>query len=461
MKNKHTDESYHKQYHNEYHIEYHKNDTGSVRKPEESDKKKTLPELPSLPRGQGSMKWCKEDLIMYRKYFDAGSEKIQIAVYGKTPNEVMKLMRAKEIEFTQKYVKDEAKTLEVALEEWIATRAISLKPSSYDRIEVTFKNQICGYSIASIRFQQITDADIRRHLEILIKRDKRSWSTVKKCYDLLNGFFRQAVQKKRLRDSPMEFVEMPTKGQMETQTKEICYLTVDEIAVFTKEATRLISGDMPAYNWGKPTSQQKEYCVPAYRYGWLFVFDIYTGLRIGELCALRWSDIDLENKTVSVTKSVHDVKNREYDESDPERMRLKRIRRYKLQEGTTKTEATRLIPLNTKALQAITEYKRFCEFTGPNDYVAATKNGDCNNLHNMYERLNDILRRAGIEKDDGAHGVHMFRHTCASLLFSRGVQVEVIASILGNSPDVCRKTYVHFTQQQKAEIIRKIAEFEI
>lgn len=87
----------------------------------------------------------------------------------------MKLMRAKEIELTQKYVKDEAKTLEVALEEWIATRAISLKPSCYDRIEATFKNQVCGYPIASIRFQQITDADIRRHLETLIKRDKRSF----------------------------------------------------------------------------------------------------------------------------------------------------------------------------------------------------------------------------------------------------------------------------------------------
>lgn len=71
MKNKHTDESYHKQYHNEY----HKDDTKSVRKTVESDKKKALPELLTLPRGQGSMKWCKEDLIMYRKYFDAGNEK--------------------------------------------------------------------------------------------------------------------------------------------------------------------------------------------------------------------------------------------------------------------------------------------------------------------------------------------------------------------------------------------------
>lgn len=426
-----------------------------------SDKEGDRPQLPILPRGMGSMQWRDENVIIYRKYIDGGGRKIQISVQGKTPNEVMKLMRAKEIEFSQKYVRDEAKTLEVALEEWIATRAISLKPSSYDRIETTFKNQICGYPIASIRFQQVKDADIRRHLETLIRKDKRSWSTVKKCYDLLNGFFRQADQKKQLRDNPMEFVEMPTRGQVETQTKEICYLTVDEIAVFTEEATKLINGDMPAYNWGKPTSQQKEYCIPAYRYGWLFVFDIYTGLRIGELCALRWRDIDFENKTVSVTKSVHDVKNREYDESDPERMRLKKIRRYKLQEGTTKTEATRLIPLNTKALQAITEYKRFCDFTAPDDYVASTKNGNCNNLHNMYKRLNDILRRAGIDKDDGAHGVHMLRHTCASLLFSRGVQVEVIASILGNSPDVCRKTYVHFTQQQKAETIRKIAEFEI
>lgn len=425
------------------------------------EKERKKPELPKLPRGQGSMKWCREETIMYRKYVDTGSEKIQVAVYGKTPNEVLKLMRLKEIELTQKYIKDDAKTLETALREWMETRALSMKKSSYDRIEATFKNQICGYPIASIRFQQISEPDIHKHLETLIKRDRRSWSTVKKCYDLLNGFFKQAVQRKRLRDNPMEFIKMPSQSQMESKTKDICYLTREEIRTFTEEATRTLSGDMPAYNWGKPTSQDKEYCVPAYRYGWIFVFDIYTGLRIGELCALRWRDIDFENKTVSVTKSVHDVKNREYDESDPERMRLKKIRRYTLVEGSTKTGATRLIPLNSKAMEAISEYKKTCEFTDPDDYVVSTKYRSCNNLHNMYKRLNDILRRTGIDKGDGAHGVHMLRHTCASLLFEQGIQVEIIASILGNSPEVCRKTYVHFCQKQKADAIRKIEAFEI
>lgn len=436
---------------------YHKQDA-------EYDTEKTKPERPELPkllRGQGSMSWFREGVIVYRKYVQCGDDRVQAAVYGKTVNEVMRLMRAKEAELARKFIKDDAKTLEIAMREWIETKELSLKQTSYDRIESVFNNQICGHPIARIRYQQIGEKEIREHLETLIRKDRLSWSTVKKCYDLLNGFFRQSVQRKRLDVNPMEFVKMPTQGQMETKTKDICYLTKDEIQKFTEEATRVLDGDMPAYNWGKAAPVGKTYHVPAYRYGWIFIFDIYTGLRIGELCALRWKDIDFKAKTVSVTKSVHDVKNREYDEDNPEKMRLNKINRYVIVEGSTKTEATRLIPLNSKAMEAIEEYRKTCTFTKPDDYVVATKYGKCNNLHNMYRRLNDILRRAGIDKSSGAHGVHMLRHTCASLLFEHGVPVEIIASILGNSPEVCRKTYVHFCQQQKADAIRKIEAFEI
>jgi integrase len=55
----------------------------------------------------------------------------------------------------------------------------------------------------------------------------------------------------------------------------------------------------------------------------------------------------------------------------------------------------------------------------------------------------------------------MLRHTCASLLFAKKLQVEIIASILGHSPEVCRKTYIHFCQAQRAEAIHQIAEFNI
>ena len=56
-------------------------------------------------------------------------------------------------------------------------------------------------------------------------------------------------------------------------------------------------------------------------------------------------------------------------------------------------------------------------------------------------------------------GCHMLRHTCASLLFSKKLQVEIIASILGHSPEVCRRTYIHFCQEQRAAAIQQIAEF--
>lgn len=47
-----------------------------------------------------------------------------------------------------------------------------------------------------------------------------------------------------------------------------------------------------------------------------------------------------------------------------------------------------------------------------------------------------------------AHNTHILRHTCASLYFRAGVRVEVICRILGNSREVCEKTYIHFVEEQ-------------
>ena len=155
--------------------------TGENKKVGTQNKKPNSLELPKLPRGQGTMRWFNENTIMYRKYVSTGEGSVQVSVFGKTPNEVLKLMRAKELEFAQKYIKDDSKTLENALAEWIELRSLSMKASSYDRLEITYRNQVCGHPIASMRYQQITQGDINQHLKTLIYTEHKSWSTVKRC----------------------------------------------------------------------------------------------------------------------------------------------------------------------------------------------------------------------------------------------------------------------------------------
>lgn len=186
---------------------------------------------------------------------------------------------------------------------------------------------------------------------------------------------------------------------------------------------------------------------------------IYTDLRIGEVIALRWSDVDIEKRRLTVSKSVEKIINREYDGDDPERMKelgiLHRINR----EGRTKTKKIRVVSLNSKAIDAITLHKKYAKYTEPDDYVVATPTGGWNDIRNMYNRLNVLLAHTNIAM--GKCGLHMLRHTFASLLFAKDIPVEVIASILGDSVDTCRDTYIHFCQQREADAVQQIIEFDI
>lgn len=98
-----------------------------------------------------------------------------------------------------------------------------------------------------------------------------------------------------------------------------------------------------------------------YRYGPAFVFLIYTGLRIGELCALQGKDFDLEKRTVSITKNLMEIYNRDYG-----------VGHEKVAQYTTKTRSTRIVPLNQKALMVYELMRQAALYTDPGDYVLCT-----------------------------------------------------------------------------------------
>ena len=114
---------------------------------------------------------------------------------------------------------------------------------------------------------------------------------------MLNAFYTFQTRRGYLPRSPMDICRMPLRENMLKRDKEIVYMTEQQIQVFCEEALSFAEG----------STQLK------YRYGPAFVFLIYTGLRIGELCALQWKDFDMEKATVSITKNLIEVYNRDYE----------------------------------------------------------------------------------------------------------------------------------------------------
>lgn len=394
-------------------------------------------ELPKLPKGDGTLRYAHGGKILYRKSIPMNDGYKRLAVTGATLKDCFNAMQRKEAEVRAGLKTTTNETLTVAMQNWLEVyKQPEVKPSSYDRLHITFTSQIQQMDIAGRVWKKIETDDLQQAVNALVEKNY-SWSTIKKAYDMLNAFYKFQTQRGCLLRNPMEQCKMPARENVLKPEKEIVYMSEQQVREFSKEAL--------SYAYG--SSKLK------YRYGPAFVFLIYTGLRVGELCVLQWKDFDLEKKTVSITKNLMEIYNRDYGAG------REKAAQYTTKISTTKTRSTRIVPLNQKALIAYELMQQAAPYKDPDDYVLCTARRKPATPRQMERRLAYLLRSTGL--DLPPCGCHMLRHTCASLLFSKKLQVEIIASILGHSPEVCRRTYIHFCQEQRAAAIQQIAEFEI
>lgn len=102
--------------------------------------------------------------------------------------------------------------------------------------------------------------------------------------------------------------------------------------------------------------------------------------------------------------------------------------------------------------------RQFSRFTDPDDYVCCTKDGKHSAITYLSDNIEKIQKAANTELRE--RGTHVIRHTCASLYFRANVRIELIASLLGHSVEVCRKTYIKFEEEQKKLAVRKITDYD-
>ena len=115
-------------------------------------------------------------------------------------------------------------------------------------------------------------------------------------------------------------------------------------------------------------------------------------------------------------------------------------------QNSNKTSKNRRVPISAPAKKLLLEHRMKSTFTEPTDFVICTKNRKPTTAKNADDTIKAIQKNSGT-KVQGA-STHTLRHTCASLLFKAGIPIEMICQILGNSREVCEKTYVHFAEQQ-------------
>lgn len=294
-----------------------------------------------------------------------------------------------------------------------------LKPSSYDRLERTVLKHISP-NIGRLKIDRVTREHIQALINQLYKKEKLSYSSVKKVYVALNSCFKHALIADVVVKNPCLGVVLPAQNE---RTKKISSLSMEDIELIKKELSRTdAKGD------------------PLYYYGHAYLLILNTGLRMGEALALCWEDIDFENSTISINKNTVLTQERDADG--------KRIGGYKLQtqNSTKTTSGNRIVPMNRSAEEALMALKR------NNDTPYVIVNNRYNRVlpSNFSRSFHAVLRNAGVSAECG---VHALRHTFASMLFAKGIDVKIVSKLLGHSTvKITYDTYVHLFEKDISHV---------
>lgn len=184
----------------------------------------------------------------------------------------------------------------------------------------------------------------------------------------------------------------------------------------------------------------------------IFLILSYTGMRVGELVALKWRNIDFKKKIISITKTYYNPDNN--------------TRKYVLVPPKTKKSRRKIVvdqEIMGELIKHKAEQEKLIKHYG-NSYI----NGDfvfANiNRHPGFPILIKLVetRMARVlEKTELNSNItpHSLRHTHTSLLAEAGVGLEEIMDRLGHQDDdVTRKVYLHITTDMKTEAADKFSE---
>ena len=343
---------------------------------------------------------------------DANGKPIRRNVLGKTQAEARaKLKLAIEAAETL----DVAKASEYTVEKWVKTwYALYSKPNIREKTQAyyeTFINRHIIPMLGSIKLEKLTGRDIqkmynevRQHGRIrAVQKDSNpgmSASYVRGLHMMMHNCLNRAVKEHLILRNPTEDCIVP-----KVEKQEMKILKPEDIGAYLKEADR--RGVMA-----------------------MFYLELCTGLRKGELTALLWEDLNVEAKTISVSKQAVGVKGGG----------------VKITRPKTETSIRRIAVPQQVVDLLVAEHEKQPDspylFTSP--ITGSMYHPD--SIVNLHKK---ILKGAGLEHIR----LHDLRHTFATLALQNGVDIKTVSGMLGHyDAGFTLRTYTHATDrmQEKA-----------
>lgn len=355
----------------------------------------------------------------------ADGKLIRKQFYGKTKIETLeKINEYKDKNKRGLIPKNDKITLNEWFKSWLYDfKANEIKASTMQRYDVIYRNYIEKSEIAGIKLKDLNSLTMQNYYNNLTKIGKTPM-TIKIVNKAIKSCLKYAKRINYVAENCCDNVVLP----------KILRRNEDKVEVFTIE-------------------EQKKFMevIKEHKHRLEFVLTLGTGLRIGELVALRWDDINLKNGSLRVNKSIW----RGYVTIDGKR-------KYVMQETAPKTSSSiREVAIPDKILEELKLHKakqdevkeNYKEIYKDKGYVFANIIGE----HILADTLSKSFVKA--LKDNGIKHLkfHALRHTYATRLFEKGVQLKTVQKLLDHSSiEITADIYTHVMDSEKISAVQKL-----
>lgn len=291
-------------------------------------------------------------------------------------------------------------------EEWLLTKKISVKHSTYCKYENIIKNYLIPY-FKEHDIHELTEIMIIQYIDDLIKKNL-SKSMIHSIQCTLKAIYRYGMRTHGLKKLDFKII----KFNQTSKSKE----------PLNKEQERTL--------W--------KHCLNNFTHSSLAIsLGLYGGLRIGEICALTWEDFDIENAVVSITKTAERLKSNEEGS---------KTKLFILEPKTQSSKREVILP------DFVIEYiKHYVNKENSHYYILSNKPKPLD-PRTIQKHFKTIREEYNINAT-----FHTLRHTFATNCIKTGIDVKTLSEMLGHSNvNITLNRYVHTSFDFKKQQINKI-----
>ena len=298
--------------------------------------------------------------------------------------------------------------------EWLIDKKEYIKESTYANYSNNIFNHIIP-RLGHIYIEDLNHKTIQDFLLYLFKYGRKdnsgglSEKTIKDITIIIKGSLRKAINEEKIKHFELTF-----NYPKDNKYSKIYILSKSE----QNKLTNYVLENLTNRNIG-------------------LLISLYSGLRIGELCALKWNDIDFKKNILSVNKTIQRVYIKDKD---------KNISKVIIKTPKTKN-ANREIPINKEFAELLKQIK-----TNGDDYII-TGTDKYLEPRTYRKYFNKLLKQIRIKQ----FNFHSLRHTFATNCISLGVDYKTVSELLGHANvNITLNLYVHPRLSQKKKCIDMI-----